>query len=183
VVSLHESFVTKVRSDIRKFSEATKSPQRLTFLLKLIFITPGFQFALLLRTQEACGRIPLVGRIARRILWYLTCLAFSSEVAPSAEIGAGVYFPHPYGIVLGACRLGHGVEILQGVTVGKRYPDKPEAPIIEDECRIGAGAKILGNVRVGSKSEIGANAVVIEDVPPNSLAVGVPARIMPLDRS
>lgn len=175
---MRQSFVAKVGADIQKFSEESGSPRTIIFLLKLFFVTPGFQFALSLRIQEACGGIPIVGRIVRRILWYLTCLAFSSDVAPSAEIGAGVYFPHPYGIVIGACRIGCGVEILQGVTVGKRYRHIPEFPVIEDECRIGAGAKILGNVTVGSGSEIGANAVVIGDIPPRSIAIGVPARIL-----
>lgn len=74
--------------------------------------------------------------MTRRILWYVTCLAFSSEVAPSAEISAGVYFPHPYGIVIGACRIGCGVEILQRVTVGKRCRDTPEIPTIEREYHL-----------------------------------------------
>jgi serine O-acetyltransferase len=44
---------------------------------------------------------------------------------------------------------------------------------------IGAGAKLLGPIRVGDDVAIGANAVVITDVPSNSIAVGIPARILP----
>ena len=44
---------------------------------------------------------------------------------------------------------------------------------------IGAGAKILGAIRIGDDVAIGANAVVLKDVPANSIAVGVPARIIP----
>jgi serine O-acetyltransferase len=54
-------------------------------------------------------------------------------------------------------------------------------PVIEDECFIGAGAKILGPVRIGTGSVIGANAVVIHDVPPHSVVVGVPARVIRKD--
>ena len=43
---------------------------------------------------------------------------------------------------------------------------------------VGAGAKILGPFRVGDNSKIAANAVVLEEIPPNSTAVGVPARIV-----
>jgi serine O-acetyltransferase len=44
---------------------------------------------------------------------------------------------------------------------------------------MGVGAKILGDISVGDNVVIGANAVVITDVPPNSVAVGVPAKIIP----
>jgi serine acetyltransferase len=44
---------------------------------------------------------------------------------------------------------------------------------------IGAGAKILGSIRIGDDVLIGANAVVLTDVPSNSIAVGVPARVLP----
>jgi serine O-acetyltransferase len=44
---------------------------------------------------------------------------------------------------------------------------------------IGAGAKILGPIKIGDDVLIGANAVVITDIPADSIAVGVPARIRP----
>jgi serine O-acetyltransferase len=44
---------------------------------------------------------------------------------------------------------------------------------------VGAGAKILGTIRIGDDVAIGANAVVLKDVPANSIAVGIPARILP----
>ena len=43
---------------------------------------------------------------------------------------------------------------------------------------IGAGAKILGPFKVGDNSKIAANAVVLSEVPPDSTAVGIPARIV-----
>jgi serine O-acetyltransferase len=51
------------------------------------------------------------------------------------------------------------------------------APKIGDNVDIGTGAKVLGEITIGDNVVIGANAVVLEDVPPNSIAVGVPARI------
>ena len=41
---------------------------------------------------------------------------------------------------------------------------------------VGAGAKVLGPFSVGDNSKIAAGAVVLHEVPPNSTAVGVPAR-------
>jgi acetyltransferase-like isoleucine patch superfamily enzyme len=49
---------------------------------------------------------------------------------------------------------------------------------IEENCWIGAGAIILDGVTVGRGACIGAGAVVTKSVPPHSLAVGVPARVI-----
>src|SRR5262249_15006871 len=51
-----------------------------------------------------------------------------------------------------------------------------EGIVIEDGVWIGAGAVVLDGVRIGRGAVIGANAVVTNDVPPHTLAVGVPAR-------
>ena len=49
---------------------------------------------------------------------------------------------------------------------------------IEDGCWIGAGAIILDGVIIGRGSCVGAGAVVTKSIPPHSLAVGVPARVI-----
>jgi len=79
-------------------------------------------------------------------------------------------------------RIGRNCEIRQGVTLGGNYgrtlPDGRSQPVLEDGVSVGAGAKILGPVTVGARSIVGANAVVVRDVPPDSVAAGVPARII-----
>jgi acetyltransferase-like isoleucine patch superfamily enzyme len=50
--------------------------------------------------------------------------------------------------------------------------------IIEDNVWIGAGVRVLGGVTIGTGSVIGAGAVVTKDIPPMSIAVGVPARVI-----
>jgi acetyltransferase-like isoleucine patch superfamily enzyme len=49
---------------------------------------------------------------------------------------------------------------------------------IEDECWIGAQVAILDGVTIGRRSVVAAGAVVNKDVPPYSLAAGVPARVI-----
>jgi serine O-acetyltransferase len=51
-------------------------------------------------------------------------------------------------------------------------------PVIEDDVLLGAGARVLGPIRVGRNAVIGANAVVLSDIPPNSVAAGMPARVV-----
>jgi len=49
---------------------------------------------------------------------------------------------------------------------------------LEEGVEIGAGAVILPGRRVGRNSIIGGGAVVTTDIPPNSIAVGVPAKVI-----
>tara|TARA_B100000927_G_C16398303_1_gene442295 strand:- start:493 stop:1032 length:540 start_codon:yes stop_codon:yes gene_type:complete len=50
--------------------------------------------------------------------------------------------------------------------------------IIEEGAWIGINAVILPNVKIGKNSVVAANCVVNKDVPNNSIAVGVPAKII-----
>lgn len=49
--------------------------------------------------------------------------------------------------------------------------------VIEDDCDLGVGAVVLPGVRIGKGAQIGAGAVVTRDVPPYSVAWGVPATV------
>ena len=50
--------------------------------------------------------------------------------------------------------------------------------VIGNDVWIGAGAKVLMNCHIGDGAIIGSNAVVTGDIPPNAIAVGVPARVI-----
>jgi len=60
--------------------------------------------------------------------------------------------------------------VLQGVTT--------EGIVIEDDCWLGTGVKVMDGVTIGRGSVIGAGAVVTKDIPPYSVAVGVPAKVI-----
>lgn len=49
---------------------------------------------------------------------------------------------------------------------------------VEDEVWLGAGVIILPGVVIGKGAIIGAGAVVIDDIPPFTIAVGTPARVI-----
>jgi serine O-acetyltransferase len=94
-------------------------------------------------------------------------------------LGRRVRIWHHGGMVLHAARIGDDVHIRQNTTLGIARRDQLlHLPVIEDRCDIGCGVAILGSVTVGHDSVIGANAVVIKDIPPHSLAVGVPAKVV-----
>ncbi len=80
-------------------------------------------------------------------------------------------------IISGDTVIGDDVVIRNGVTIGLRRTGTRGAPVIGSRVDVGAGAKILGDIVIGDDVAIGANAVVLSDVPANSIAVGIPAKI------
>jgi serine O-acetyltransferase len=83
------------------------------------------------------------------------------------------------GVVVGeTAEVGDDVVLFHGSTLGGKSMHRGKRhPTLGDRVVVGAGAKVLGPVWVGDGAQIGANAVVIHDVPPEAIAVGVPAKI------
>lgn len=66
-----------------------------------------------------------------------------------------------------------------GVTLGGT--GKEEANAIRPSVTIlvvASGAKVLGSFTVGSNAKIGSGSVVLHEVPPNSVVVGIPGRVV-----
>jgi serine O-acetyltransferase len=97
----------------------------------------------------------------------------------TVRVGRRVRIWHHGGMILHARSIGDDVHIRQNTTFGvSRRGQRRSIPTIGDRVEIGCGVSILGAVHVGDDAVIGANAVVVKDVPPGSLAVGVPARVI-----
>ena len=116
----------------------------------------------------------LLYKILYKFIQVITGIELPCEVA----VGKNFRIDHFGGIIIsGFASFGDNCVIRDGVTVGLRRVDDPVAPQIGNSVDIGTGAKVLGGITIGDHVVIGANAVVLEDVPSNSIAVGVPARI------
>lgn len=124
---------------------------------------------------------------AAKLFSLINFLIFNLEVPARLYIGPGLVIPHPQGTVLGAAYIGSNVTIFHQVTLGGKSADFEYAshkrPHVADNVTISVGAKILGAIHLGEGSVIGANAVVLSDVPPASMAVGVPAKISALNKA
>lgn len=59
-----------------------------------------------------------------------------------------------------------------------KYKECKGGAVVEDYARIGAGSTILPGVRIGKNSVVGAGSVVVKDIPPHSVAVGNPAKVI-----
>lgn len=105
------------------------------------------------------------------------------EIHPGATIGKGLFIDHGMGVVIGeTAEIGNNCLLYQGVTLGGTGKDKGKRhPTLGNNVMVGAGAKVLGPFKVGDNVKIAANAVVLEEIPSNSTAVGVPARIVKLN--
>ncbi|MDT0403373.1 sugar O-acetyltransferase [Streptomyces edwardsiae] len=86
-------------------------------------------------------------------------------------------------------RIGDGVMIAPSVTLTTTgHPVHPsrrtdfgrfsEPVVIEDKVWIGSNAVVLPGVRIGYGSVIGAGSVVSRDIPPMTVAVGTPCRVV-----
>ncbi|WP_390904380.1 acyltransferase [Thermocoleostomius sinensis] len=60
----------------------------------------------------------------------------------------------------------------------RSYGLSREGITIEDNCWLGSGVKVLDGVTIGRNSVVGAGSVVTKDIPPYSVAVGVPAKVI-----
>ena len=93
--------------------------------------------------------------------------------------------------IIGPVKIGNNVNLAQNIIISglnHNYsdPDKTiisqgvntSEVIIEDDVWIGANSVILAGITIGKRSVIGAGSVVIRDVPPYSIVVGNPGKII-----
>ncbi|MGI6260950.1 MAG: serine O-acetyltransferase EpsC [Acutalibacteraceae bacterium] len=102
------------------------------------------------------------------------------EIHPGATIGKGLFIDHGMGVVIGeTTEIGDNCTLYQNVTLGGTGKDVGKRhPTLGNNVMVGSGAKVLGPFKVGDNARVAAGAVVLSEVPPNSTAVGVPARIV-----
>ena len=102
------------------------------------------------------------------------------EIHPGATIGKGLFIDHGSGVVIGeTAEIGDNCTLYQGVTLGGtgKHTGKRH-PTLGNNVMVGAGAKVLGPFSIGDNSKIAAGAVVLDEVPSDSTAVGIPARVV-----
>ena len=85
-------------------------------------------------------------------------------------------------VVSGWTVMGDDCVMRHGVTIGLKAEGETKVPVLGNRVDIGAGAALLGDITIGDDVVIGANAVVLESIPAWSVAVGIPARILPRKR-
>ena len=149
--------------------------------LEIIFLYPGFKAVRMYRRAHwfYVHRMFFLARLISQ-----RCVRKTNiEIHPGAQIGRRFFIDHGTGVVIGETAvIGDDVILYQGVTLGGTGKDHGKRhPTIGNNVLIGAGAKVLGPFTIGENSNIAAGSVVLKEIPPNSTAVGSPARVVKQD--
>ena len=164
-----------LRETIRAYQEHDPAARS---ALEVWLLYPGVKAVMRHRRAHWCWThgLKFLGRAISQRTRRLTGI----EIHPGATVGRRLMIDHGMGVVVGeTAEIGDDVLLYQGVTLGGTGKDHGKRhPTIGSNVLIGSGAKVLGPFKVGDNSRIASNAVVLSEVPPNSTAVGVPARIV-----
>lgn len=93
--------------------------------------------------------------------------------------GGGIKIVHFGDIVIGhGAVIGNNCTIYNGVTLGLGIYGPNPMPKVGNNVVFCTGCKVIGGVTIGNNVVVGANAVVTKDIPSNSVAVGIPAKVI-----
>ena len=146
--------------------------------LEILLLYPGIKAVRSHRLAHWCYRHNL--KFLARAISQRCRRRTGIEIHPGATIGRRLVIDHGMGIVIGeTAEIGDDCLIYHGVTLGGTGKDVGKRhPTIGNNVLIGTGAKVLGPIRVGDNSRIAANSVVLKEIPEDSTAVGIPARVV-----
>ena len=165
--------------DLRETIEAYKARDPAArSSLEVFLLYPGIKAVRSHRKAHWCYKhnLKLLARMISQASRHRTGI----EIHPGAQIGRRLVIDHGMGIVIGeTAEIGDDCLIFHGVTLGGTGKDVGKRhPTIGNNVLIGTGAKVLGPFKVGDNSRIAANSVVLSEIPPDSTAVGIPAKVV-----
>ena len=147
-------------------------------LAKRIIRPPELRYIALFRKANMCRFRPLK-------LYYTVKLKYLSyktliQIPARTEIGEGFYIGHSGRVIINPdAKLGKNMNVSTGVVIGSENRGKRKgAPTFDGKCWIGANAVIVGNIHIGEDVLIAPLSYVNFDVPPHSVVIGNPAKII-----
>ena len=139
---------------------------------------PELKYLALFRKANGCKLKPLK-------LYYTIKLKRMShkthiQIPARTQIDEGFYIGHSGRVIINPeAKIGKNVNVSTGVVIGYENRGKRKgAPTIEGNCWIGANSVIVGNVTIGEDVLIAPLTFVNFDVPPHSVVIGNPAKII-----
>jgi putative colanic acid biosynthesis acetyltransferase WcaB len=110
------------------------------------------------------------------------------ELPLGLNVGQNLTLHHGQALVIHhQAVIGQNCILRHSTTIGnRRYTSEPpEVGFIRigNNVDIGANVVILGPIEIGDHAQIGAGSVVLKDVPPYSIVVGNPAKILRIKKS
>lgn len=169
-----KNFISTIKEDIDTVFRKDPAARG---IWEVIFCYPGLHAIWMHRIANFLWRhaFYLVARMISHLSRFLTGI----EIHPGARIGRRFFIDHGAGVVIGeTTEIGDDVLLYQGVVLGGVSLKKEKRhPTIGNSVMVGAGTIVLGPVAIGDGARIGAASLVVKNVPANSIAVGVPARV------
>ncbi len=139
---------------------------------------PELKYIALFRRANECRFAPLklYYTVRLKLLSYKTQI----QIPVRTEIGEGFYIGHSGSVIINpAAKLGKNMNVNAGAVIGAENRGKRKgAPTFEGNCWIGSNAVVVGNINIGEDVLIAPLAYVNFDVPPHSIVVGNPAKII-----
>lgn len=165
------SLTALIRADFAQAARQAASfrigPDRPSRWFAMAFL-PAMLCVLLHRLAHAAWR-----RNAPRLAGFvagINRLFLRARIDPAADIGPGLYIPHPSSVMF-AGRAGRNLVLFANALVAPRAPParfiavSAQAADVGDDVMVGFNAIVLGPVTIGDGARIGGGAFVTRDVP------------------
>jgi len=171
---MFQRFIETIREDIRT---VLKKDPAARSLMEILVCYPGLHAIWMHRIAHGLWVRGFL--FTARFLSHVSRFFTEIEIHPGATVGRRFFIDHGAGVVIGeTTEIGDDVLLYQGVVLGGVSLEKKKRhPTIGSNVMIGAGTIVLGPIDIGDGARIGAASLVVNNVPANSIAVGVPARI------
>jgi serine O-acetyltransferase len=139
------------------------------FLSALVF-EPGFSFLFVHRFVQLLLEHGFQ-RVAK-IIWRFNSMLYGCYFHISAQIGPGLYLPHPIAIVIGeGVRIENNVVLYQNVTLGKGKNEN-DYPLLKSGVIVYPNSVVFGSITISEDVVIGASSVVRQSLPKGAIFRG-----------
>jgi len=143
--------------------------------------TKGLLFVICFRVCNFFSRnifLKIIGIPFRILYVFFIQWGMGIDVIASTSIGKGLVVFHGQGLIVnGDTVIGDNVTLRHNTTIGNAR-EGSKCPVIENNVDIGANCVVIGNITIGANSVVGAGSVVVKSIPPNSVVVGNPAKVI-----
>jgi serine O-acetyltransferase len=166
---------TRIKEDIKSVFDRDPAARS---TIEVLLNYPGMHAIWFHRLSHKCWKAnwKFIARCLSTFSRWLTGV----EIHPGATLGRRFFIDHGMGIVIGeTAEIGDDCTLYHGVTLGgTSWNAGKRHPTLGNNVVIGAGAQVLGPIYIGDGGKVGSNSVVVKDLPANSTAVGIPARVV-----
>lgn len=147
-------------------------------LARRLLRPPELRYIALFRKANTCPwrLLRLYYAVRLKLMSYRTQI----QIPARTEIGEGFYIGHSGRVIINPeAKLGKNMNVSTGVVIGAENRGvRKGAPTFDGHCWIGANAVIVGKVHIGEDVLIAPLSYVNFDVPPHSIVIGNPAKII-----